>query len=696
MAAVRAVNATRQPEDSVALRAAVLGAVTVSVIAVAWEKAVSPLRAGVCIALLFVAYWVSYRRRAADNWHIKVFLACGAVVALLAFFSQLSEVATLDEIRFPLAGIFLWIQVLHSFDLPQRKDLNFSLGSSLALMGVAASLAQDLSLLPFLAVYFVFVVAALYLGSVSEAADATVAAAVPSAGGSRWAHRSHVARVAVAVLTAGVVLFLVTPQPAGVQRFSLPFSLGDGFGVVGDDALVNPGFEDGAPGARASGAAYHGFNEELDLRVRGDLNDRIVMRVRASAPAMLRGMIFDTYDGATWSAPAEPPRPLGAEAPYYYPSEFRDLGPRVAVSQTFYIEAEQPNAIFAGAYPEQVFFPSGVSIDSLGALRTGGTLSEGTVYSVVVSRGAARPEQLREVELEPAGEELGRYLQLPANLPARVRRLARRITAGENSVYDKVLAIEDYLRSRYRYSTSSPVPPEGRDAVDHFLFRADVGFCEQFASATTVMLRTLGIPARLVAGYTPGARNPLSGYYEVRNSDAHTWVEVHFPRYGWYEFDPTFAIPPAEPTSAEIVPLARALRAVAVQLRGLSIGAPEPSDAAALAALVAVALGVTALARRRRARRKAPGVAVAPAGAVEAAWLELEEALAERGEGRAPPETARELIARVGGPGSVSRTFERDRYADTPADLEEMRAAVGELRRLAEASRQEGGYRPRR
>ncbi|HZB78331.1 MAG TPA: hypothetical protein VE522_00600, partial [Actinomycetota bacterium] len=173
---VKAVNATKRPEESVKLRVAVYLAVMWSVLAVGWEGAISATRAVVALAVMAIAYVISYRRRAADNWHIKLALAFGAVIALLGFFGQLSEVATLDEIRFPLADIFLWIQVLHSFDLPQRKDLSFSLGSSLALMGVAASLAQDTTFMVFLVPYFVIVVCALYLGHESETTEGAVGA----------------------------------------------------------------------------------------------------------------------------------------------------------------------------------------------------------------------------------------------------------------------------------------------------------------------------------------------------------------------------------------------------------------------------------------------------------------------------------------------------------------------------------------
>jgi transglutaminase-like putative cysteine protease len=233
------------------------------------------------------------------------------------------------------------------------------------------------------------------------------------------------------------------------------------------------------------------------------------------------------------------------------------------------------------------------------------------------------------------------------------------------------------------------VPPEGQDAVDHFLFDTDVGFCEQFASATAVMLRSLGIPTRVVAGYTPGFRNPFTGYYEVRNSDAHMWVEVWFPALGWYEFDPTFGIPPATASVASNIPLARLLGNLAEKLSELS-GAGRWLTAALAIAFVAT-LGVGAWIAWRRLRPAPQGVPVAAErlapGRITRAVRRYEEALAARGAGRSPPETAAELVARTArsdeGARDALRAFERERYgADVPSD-EETRRAVEELERLS-------------
>jgi transglutaminase-like putative cysteine protease len=692
---IRNANRTRQPEDSIPLRLTVMAAVMTGALALAVEGAISAGTLVVLFILLPFGYWISYVRRGKDNWFIKIGLTVFALFALIRFFGQLRGIVSLDEVRFPLADLFLWVQVLHGFDLPARKDLNFSLGSSLTLMAAAGSLSQNMTYAVLLGFYGIFAIAALILIHRSELEEEAVASVGPKKRSRRFGGpppaTGDLARAFAATAAAGILLFLVIPQPSGIRTFALPFELGGGFGgFPTEGGIANPGFDGQAAGSRASGNAFYGFNDRLDLRVRGELNDGLVMRVRSSAPAMWKGVLFDSYDGSSWTTVgADEAVPLGSAPPYAYPPLLRSLGPRATVSQTFYVEAEQPNVVFAAGQPDTVWFDGPVSIDSLGGLRTAATLTPGSVYSVVSTRGAANPDQLRA--LEPAvniPDNVQQFMSLPASVPQRVGDLAQRITAGATNDYDRVKAIENWLDENYLYSINSPVPPQGRDAVDHFLFDTNVGFCEQFASATAVMLRSLGIPARLVAGYTPGSHNPFTGYYEVHNSDAHTWVEAWFPRYGWYEFDPTFGIPPAAEDLASNVPLARLVGAIADKLSDL--GALGDALKGALAVAMVATLGVGAwLARKklRPAATPAEAPALAP-GPVTRAFRRFEEAVAARGSPRKPPETAAELIRRAGGrgrpaAGEALRTFERERYgADEPSD-EEARAAVEELERLA-------------
>ncbi|MDQ4042538.1 MAG: transglutaminase domain-containing protein, partial [Actinomycetota bacterium] len=105
--------------------------------------------------------------------------------------------------------------------------------------------------------------------------------------------------------------------------------------------------------------------------------------------------------------------------------------------------------------------------------------------------------------------------------------------------YDATLALTEYLKTTYPYDLSIPPQQENMDAVEYFLFEEQRGYCEQFGSSLAVMARSLGIPARVATGYTAGEYNPFTGLYEVKASDAHAWVEVYFPGYGWSTFDPT-------------------------------------------------------------------------------------------------------------------------------------------------------------
>ncbi|MDQ3940624.1 MAG: transglutaminaseTgpA domain-containing protein [Actinomycetota bacterium] len=694
MEVVKNANRTRAPEDSVALRVCVLATVVTGAVALAIVTAISITTLILVVAALCLAYFVSHKRRYNDNWAIKIALTFFAIFALIKFFNDLRGIATLDEVRFPLADLFLWVQVLHGFDLPARKDLNFSLGSSLTLMAAAGSISQDLWFGLVLVVYFALAITALALAHRSEIKEGVAAGgtpeperAGPSAGG--W----DVAKALLVTALTGTLLFLVIPQPQALRTFALPFSLGGGIGIQSNGGIANPGFPGGGAASRSNNAAYYGFSNRMDLRVRGDLSDDVVMRVRASAPAMWRGLIFDTYDGVAWegdsSEAVEMPGP-----PYAYPIEFRSLGPRAVLTQTYYIEAEQPNVVFSGGQPDTVWIDGGVEHDDNGGLRTPSTLTEGTVYSVVSSRGAATAAQLRALPEEPVRATLERYVQLPSSLPERVRALAARITRDAPARYDKVRAIEDWLSANYRYSIDSPVPPEGQDAVDHFLFETDVGFCEQFAAATAIMLRSLGIPTRVVAGYTPGTRNPFTGYYEVKNSDAHSWVEVWFPRFGWYEFDPTFAIPAADTQLSDSVPMAKLISFLSDKFEGLiPDGAGGVVKTAMLLVIVAIVLFCGWIAYRklgRKPRPAAPRPLSARAGPVTRAFRRYEEALARRGDPRRPAETAAELIRRTAlrrrrspARSSALDVFERERYGfEDPSDTD-VSAAVAELERLA-------------
>ncbi|MGH9804292.1 MAG: DUF4129 domain-containing transglutaminase family protein, partial [Candidatus Acidiferrales bacterium] len=129
------------------------------------------------------------------------------------------------------------------------------------------------------------------------------------------------------------------------------------------------------------------------------------------------------------------------------------------------------------------------------------------------------------------------YLQLPAIDP-RVAALAQQLTRDFDNPYDKAREIERYLRTQFGYTLEMPSEPQA-DPIAHFLFERRRGHCEYFAASMAVLLRTVGIPSRMVNGFLTGEYNDVGANYIVRAQDAHTWVEVYFPGVGWAEFDPT-------------------------------------------------------------------------------------------------------------------------------------------------------------
>ena len=171
-------------------------------------------------------------------------------------------------------------------------------------------------------------------------------------------------------------------------------------------------------------------------------------------------------------------------------------------------------------------------------------LIRGETYDMVSLVSTATNEDLRRAGTEYDASITDHYLQLPGDLPERVSELAGRLTSTADTPLDKARAIETYLRGEsFTYSQDIEAPPTGSDGVDHFLFETRTGYSDYFASSMAVMLRSVGVPARLAAGYAPGEFDEASGLNAVRDSDSHAWVQVYFPEFGWIDFEPTPAWP---------------------------------------------------------------------------------------------------------------------------------------------------------
>jgi len=715
---------TGPPEDSIPMRVVVALAVEVAIAAVVAQHAVEPPIAVAALWLAPLGYLYSYRRRTKGNLALKVLLSVALLAATGQFFASVRLATNVDAARIPLATLFLWVQVLHAFDVPRRRDLAFSMISSLILVAEAGALSLATSFVWFLVPWVGLAGAWLYLSSRPRPDKVAVPVSVRRVrpDGRRVRRTAPVRAVAVpatAALLGAFLVFLAMPRVPGSFVKTPPFSLRNASPLQGfDGGVQNSGLASQAGDGVVdfSPDAYPGFGDVVDLRARGQLSDELAFRVRTSQAALWRAETFDTYDGTLWTIADDRTEPVeeGFDPGAYEP--MRDAGQAATlgtneVTQTFYVDTPQPNLLFAAANARTVYFPSGgLKVDRSGSIRSPIALDEGLVYSVVSDIPVNDPGSLRLSNRAVPSTLAARYLQLPASLPSRVEGLARQITAGLTNDFDRAAAIEAWLRANTVYDLNVPRDPEGVDAVDHFLFETRRGFCEHIASSMAVMLRSIGIPARLVTGYGPGERNAFTGYFEVRQSDAHAWVEVYYGGHGWVGYDPTFGVPAAEPgvasrfmagpvfaaigrfLGATPEPIKDAVRGLghAVTLAGRGALASWPS---VLVGAVIAALVVALARRRRRIRALGPP----PTGA-EAAFEELRAALAEAGHDRDPSETPSEYLASVAADPALAatvvevaelvvRTFERARFAPegarpSEADVVRARAAAAHVAEL--------------
>ncbi len=293
-------------------------------------------------------------------------------------------------------------------------------------------------------------------------------------------------------------------------------------------------------GRRGAGEQMVGFGDEVSIGEHGGRlspNPQIAFRVEFPGAAPLppheryfRGRSFDRFDGVRWTRSGWPAVPATG---WRYRGAWR--GPL----RTARIYGGPPGAnVLFGMHPVLNVVPRSAiraRFDPTGDLAYAGT--DAPVYTVSSLPAAPTEESLRE-ESGRWNPSLRFYLQLPADLPPRIGRLADSLTAPHAGRAEKARAVERWLRTEFGYTLD--LPRNEREAtLESFLFRRKQGHCEYFSTAMAVMLRSAGIPARNVTGFLGGEWNQFGTYLAVTENDAHSWVEVWFPGAGWVPFDPT-------------------------------------------------------------------------------------------------------------------------------------------------------------
>lgn len=243
-----------------------------------------------------------------------------------------------------------------------------------------------------------------------------------------------------------------------------------------------------------------------------------------------RELTYTTYTGRGWENTGQERVSCEPGQAFATPE-----GPRKVLTQTY--ELRWPPQGMVPAANEPVLAGKPVTLVRHSATDLAGLAIAAREYAVVSHIPAPTVQQLREAGTVYPPEVAERYLALPA-IPGRVRELAAQVAGEAPTPYDKAAAIERYLRA-FDYDLGVPAPPPGEDAADYLLFQARRGYCDYYATAMAVMLRAVGVPARYAAGYAMGQYDYQRGAYAVTEREAHAWVEVYFPGYGWVEFEPT-------------------------------------------------------------------------------------------------------------------------------------------------------------
>lgn len=303
--------------------------------------------------------------------------------------------------------------------------------------------------------------------------------------------------------------------------------------------------------SQGAGLRTTGFSERVDLGTIGSIKQdpRIVMRVElpdqlpgGREPLYLRGTAYNYYDGRAWNTSLAYRRALTVTADGTF--VVRSSGSRPTGSsssplrQDILLESIETSILFAAPVAESVSgeFPA-VQADTMGGLHLPFASPSRIRYSVTSQPRQMIPDE-QTAPMPGYPEAIRRpYLQIP-NVSAQVGDLAENVVRQAMSPYAKALAIQQHLLQRYRYSldveTSTVEHP-----LEDFLFVRKTGYCEHYATAMVILLRSVGIPARLVTGFLATEWNEFGGYYTVRQQDAHAWVEVYFSRSGWITMDPT-------------------------------------------------------------------------------------------------------------------------------------------------------------
>ncbi|MFM7364803.1 MAG: transglutaminaseTgpA domain-containing protein [Cuspidothrix sp.] len=580
-----------EAEDSISLRLLVLVLVILGIVAT--DIAGETLFSVWTIPLTILGTAWSYYRRRSSNIPVQFGIAMGMLLALGAFFGRF--IGNWNDTRLSLAELLIQLQVLHGFDTPRRKDLGYSIVIGLILVGVAATLSQTMAFAPMLLLFLGVALPTLVLDYRSRLGFKKLNLA-RSGGKNNYDFNFKLLILNfLLIVSLGLGIFAILPRFPGYQLQSFPMSAPiktlenfTGRSII-NPGYVRPGKNDGQgnnsngnvggtgntgePG-RIDNNFYYGFNSEMNQNLRGEMKPKVVMRVRSQAAGFWRVLAFDRYTGKGWQISRNEEKDITTLRQSSWSSRISLDSPLLGIGtkevvQTYNVVSELPNLIPAMSYPKWLYFPTPlIAVDQENGLRAPVQLSEGLTYTVVSDVPYRDRSLLAKATTKYPAKIKDYYLQIPPAIAEKVRQRTEEILAMYDqqrvsrspdykrldSTYEKALYLAQYIKQNYSLPKNPldlPYFGKNDDLVESFLFKNKGGYPDHFSTVLTVMLRSIGIPSRLVAGFAPGEFNPFTGMYIVRNTDAYAMTEVYFPQYGWFTFDPIPGHPLIPPSIEE-------------------------------------------------------------------------------------------------------------------------------------------------
>jgi protein-glutamine gamma-glutamyltransferase len=531
-------------------------------------------------ASLIGATW-SWRNRDQRNIPVKFLLSIGMIAALILFFRNLLFGGQLNDTRVALTALLVQIQVLHSFDLPRRKDLGYSMIIGLILVSVACTLSQTMGFGLWLLLFLAIALPVLVMDYRSRLGLPSWQWIKPQPG--RQPRRlAGLPVIFGTIVLLGLLIFAVMPRLPGYQIQTFPMSQQiETQGEFEQEQVLNPGYigqgNGDGNGVRAGrGRApetgkgeiddtfYYGFGTKINQNLRGQMTEKVVMRVRSQAAGFWRVMAFDRYNGQGWEISRNDQTNTLKRSSWsyqFFPPQRSQLNRTKRVVQTYTMVSDLPNVIPAMDEPREVYFPTKeIAIDREDGLRSPVPLTEGLTYTVV-SDVPYRDRTVLKAAKSLYSAKLYKpqtrnpYGDINPQLQAKLQTLATELLAQANQPitadYEKALFLAQAIKQRYSLQLDVPFLEDNDDLVESFFFKAKGGYPDHFATALTVMLRSIGMSTRLVTGFAPGTFNPFTGYYVVKNTDAYALTEVYFHKYGWFTFDPIPGHPIVPPSVEE-------------------------------------------------------------------------------------------------------------------------------------------------